>query len=361
MNRLIIIGNGFDLAHGLKTTYKDFLCHYFLNVLKEIKIDYTYNDLLLSVKHKRGNRIQIKDSELSRDTAFSMIKNIIDHPEIQIIFHSEILKRSYKKIENLDWVDLEMIYFDELIKEYNQFKKSKNKDRLHQFFNQFEQLKEILFAYLQDENSSHMMNYEPLFESYYEKFTKGIYKKEEYIKGVFSEKGNSIYFLNFNYTNTISAYYTELRSNYSVTSNHIHGDLAKRFGTPVFGFGDVQDERFLELLKENDNEILQNSKGFEYLKESNYSDLKNYLNSDSYEVHIYGHSCGLSDKTLLNKVFEHENCFEIQQFYYKNKEGKDDFMDKSYNIARIFHNQTKWLDKVVAKKLCSSMPQSHSI
>ena len=25
MNRLIIIGNGFDLAHGLKTTYNDFM------------------------------------------------------------------------------------------------------------------------------------------------------------------------------------------------------------------------------------------------------------------------------------------------------------------------------------------------
>ena len=25
MNRLVLIGNGFDLAHGLKTSYKDFI------------------------------------------------------------------------------------------------------------------------------------------------------------------------------------------------------------------------------------------------------------------------------------------------------------------------------------------------
>jgi hypothetical protein len=25
MNRIILIGNGFDLAHGLKTSYKDFI------------------------------------------------------------------------------------------------------------------------------------------------------------------------------------------------------------------------------------------------------------------------------------------------------------------------------------------------
>ena len=28
MNRLILIGNGFDLAHGLKTCYKDFILWY---------------------------------------------------------------------------------------------------------------------------------------------------------------------------------------------------------------------------------------------------------------------------------------------------------------------------------------------
>lgn len=34
MNRLVIIGNGFDLAHGLKTSYKDFIRWY----LNEINI-----------------------------------------------------------------------------------------------------------------------------------------------------------------------------------------------------------------------------------------------------------------------------------------------------------------------------------
>lgn len=28
MNRLVLIGNGFDLAHGLKTSYKDFIYWY---------------------------------------------------------------------------------------------------------------------------------------------------------------------------------------------------------------------------------------------------------------------------------------------------------------------------------------------
>ncbi len=32
MNRLVIIGNGFDLAHGLPTSYKDFIDDYWANV-----------------------------------------------------------------------------------------------------------------------------------------------------------------------------------------------------------------------------------------------------------------------------------------------------------------------------------------
>ena len=32
MNRIIIIGNGFDKAHGLATGYKDFIDNYWLNV-----------------------------------------------------------------------------------------------------------------------------------------------------------------------------------------------------------------------------------------------------------------------------------------------------------------------------------------
>lgn len=34
MNRLILIGNGFDLAHRLKTSYKDFLNDFWGNLCK---------------------------------------------------------------------------------------------------------------------------------------------------------------------------------------------------------------------------------------------------------------------------------------------------------------------------------------
>lgn len=60
MNRIILIGNGFDLAHGLKTSYKDFIEDYWILILnpsgfrqKMLKIlvrTKPYNDALLSIK-----------------------------------------------------------------------------------------------------------------------------------------------------------------------------------------------------------------------------------------------------------------------------------------------------------------------
>ena len=46
MNRLVLIGNGFDLAHGLKTRYEDFINWYNTNVSLGIRLN--------SGQHKNG-------------------------------------------------------------------------------------------------------------------------------------------------------------------------------------------------------------------------------------------------------------------------------------------------------------------
>ena len=59
MNRLVIIGNGFDLAHGLKTSYKDFIKDYINSVINFVINLYfkenesrLYEDNLLSIRLK---------------------------------------------------------------------------------------------------------------------------------------------------------------------------------------------------------------------------------------------------------------------------------------------------------------------
>mgnify|MGYP006354146053 FL=1 len=52
MNRIVLIGNGFDLAHGLKTSYADFINWYWEQLKKTIlHINQTFiNDGLITVQ-----------------------------------------------------------------------------------------------------------------------------------------------------------------------------------------------------------------------------------------------------------------------------------------------------------------------
>ena len=51
MNRIILIGNGFDLAHGLPTSYADFIRGYYtIQKLKLLEGGSELNDDLCSVK-----------------------------------------------------------------------------------------------------------------------------------------------------------------------------------------------------------------------------------------------------------------------------------------------------------------------
>jgi Bacteriophage abortive infection AbiH len=49
MNRLILIGNGFDLAHGMKTSYKDFMIWYLKSSFSEAYSKYKYEDSLVEI------------------------------------------------------------------------------------------------------------------------------------------------------------------------------------------------------------------------------------------------------------------------------------------------------------------------
>ena len=75
-----------------------------------------------------------------------------------------------------------------------------------------------------------------------------------------------------------------------------------------------------------------------------------------------GHSCGLSDRTLLNTIFEHKNCRSIKTFFYewKDSESKkhDNFTEIVQNISRHFNDKKAMRSKIVNKSLCVPLPQN---
>lgn len=155
--------------------------------------------------------------------------------------------------------------------------------------------------------------------------------------------------LSFNYTATAEKYKDD-----NTIYNYIHGRLDHPENI-IFGYGDELDKGYQEILDKNDNELLRNVKSVKYLETRHYHDLLEFLISAPFQVFIMGHSCGNSDRTLLNTVFEHENCVSIKPFYHKWDDGRDNYLELVQNISRNFTNMKLFRDRVVNKEQCQTM------
>jgi hypothetical protein len=97
-------------------------------------------------------------------------------------------------------------------------------------------------------------------------------------------------------------------------------------------------------------------KSFGYFKTSNYHDLIRFIEADNFQVFILGHSCGLSDRTMLNMIFEHNNCKSIKIFYYGD-EKSNNYAELTQEISRHFSNKGEMRKKIVPFDKSSAMPQ----
>jgi len=167
--------------------------------------------------------------------------------------------------------------------------------------------------------------------------------------------------LNFNYTNTTLDYIDEFNKingnyeDYNISEIHIHGELNNPENPIIFGFGDDVDKKYQEFEDLNDNRYLENFKSIAYLQTDNYKKLLEFIDSEEYQVFIFGHSCGISDRTMLNTIFEHDNCKSIKTFYHKREDGTDNYTEIVQNISRNFNDKKKYRDRVVNKTYCEPL------
>ncbi|AOW11226.1 hypothetical protein EM308_02935 [Flavobacterium gilvum] len=174
--------------------------------------------------------------------------------------------------------------------------------------------------------------------------------------------------MNFNYTKTIDRYLNYAKADrqdrfFGIVENiQIHGRLNDNNNKINFGFGDEMDDDYKIIENLDDNEYLRNFKSFQYSQNSNYKYLLDFIDSEKFQVYIMGHSCGLSDRTLLNTIFEHNNCRSIKVFYHETKDenGKvirDNYTEIIQNISRHFNKKALMREKIVNKTLCKELPQ----
>ena len=411
MNRLVLIGNGFDLAHGLKTSYADFIDWYWKDWGRRLLhgLNRTEDDGLCSFKIKDNIEV-INWASVFQGWYYKRENPLIPWDVNDVISlakqdrklcdfkMSPFFERIQNSIETKGWVDIENEYY-QLLEHYSL--ENYSAIEIKRLNNQLQFLQELLTEYLTIINQQETPIIDNIRRKIYEPIKKFDISVEstktlaEYIVWCNKQKNevwnSKLYYyginpitsgyildvekfisdptsctdypkaymlperimlLNFNYTKTARKY---LKQDCDIFShNHIHGMLESP-DSMIFGYGDEFEGRYKRLQNLNNNECLTNIKTIRYLESENYRKVLAFIESASFQVYVMGHSCGNSDRTLLNTMFEHKNCISIKPYYYKKEDGTDNYLELVQNISRNFTDMKLMRDRVVNKTYCETL------
>ncbi|MEN5058883.1 AbiH family protein [Sphingobacterium kitahiroshimense] len=380
MNKLIIVGNGFDIHNKLPTKYTDFIIWYLTKCIESsIQSDGKFTDLIELKYNKVSMSTDYKKVTDFKDIALWFIEEFNFEPRNRsrhfikddVVFDFHVTSKSDLFLSLMthqlerNWVDIEMTYY-KILKQCLSLYNISDKEvfaekKLEKINSDFEVLKSNLHKYLEivsrnakvdntfDYCADDSINSRIIIDNHHLKNLEYDYKET---KNTINPKEVTI--LNFNYTGLP---YQLNRRRY----NHIdiHGSVTPQSSPIIFGFGDEIDSDYLEMEKTNNNNFLTYIKSFGYFNDTNYKNLIDFIDSDSYVVYIWGHSCGLSDRTLLNMIFEHDNCAAIKPYYWEKNDKTNNYLEITQNISRHFRNKQKMRNRVVNKKFCTPLGSPH--
>lgn len=416
MNRIILTGNGFDLAHGLKTGYKDFIDSYWDEVAVttyDKYVDYfrksvvtipdSYNDNLISIRIYNG-KASIPDRVISSCeshnrygvlcSSINKLNKSNKRPfSAELKFKNNFFEHISNQCSLVNWVDIENEYYEALKKLLLVEDAQTRSISVKKLNKEFDAVKGLLEKYLTEVSKSVIEAKESITDVFKSKIsldniavTKRDLFRELVVESALSHQPVSthpqtyyphmletvkeierkkirqsmgtdfvpdkILLLNFNYTNTAEKLYVKGGA-YEVIN--IHGELNNKNNPIIFGYGDELDDDYKTIEKLQDNDFLENIKSINYHKTRNYRRLLDFIHSGLYQVFVMGHSCGNSDRTLLNTLFEHDNCVSVKVFYHQIEAGKDDYSNIIRNISRNFNDKARMRDTVVNWEDCSPL------
>jgi hypothetical protein len=372
MNRLIIIGNGFDLAHGMPTGYSDFMKWYLITLFKKLGKEDFEDDGIRGLRNRQTSNPKLESSEMliklietRNETTNKYLETILNNQFVEfpnnnthpffINFKYQFLKDICLIYAEKNWVDIENLFYKKLLglTTLNGHDEPRNNavDLLNKGMNYLKNKLEEYLATIPLPD----MNREILDIINSEVNEKEFYKNK---KANRQFPVGEIVFLNFNYTRTIINYLGCInRTTTQFVNVFIHGELRNNKNPLIFGFGDEMDDHYKVLEKTNYNGFLDNVKSFGYFETGNYQEITSFINSDEpFEVFIMGHSCGLSDRVMLNMIFEHHNCKSIKIFYYGD-EKSNNYKTLTQEISRHFNKKNDMRLKIVPFEDSIPLPQ----
>lgn len=435
MNRIILVGNGFDKAHGMATTYQEFMDDYWKSVGNEIfdgSSFKSYQDefIYFKIPGERYNLTFILPEYSSGITSYSKFKSLLDScntPSIEFVFLNKFFERLSETSLN-NWVDVENEYYAALVEILKSHERNNSNEipSLEKLNNDFTAVRRLLEEYLskiektnakilsvqdkilaplraQDIAHSHKMGLTKHIQQRIDKIDveqkrlakqntelSDIYDIEDFRNGniqkwvselrAIEERGNrrqqirkcmdmlpsflslpeEILLLTFNYTDTVERYIPASSQALlpHVECIYIHGRLKDKSNPIIFGYGDELDTNYKAIEDRNDNCYLEYIKSTGYHRTDGYRRLLEFAESGYFQIFIMGHSCGNSDRTLLNTLFEHSNCMSIKPFYHQISNEKDNYSDIVRNISRNFKDKQLMRERVVNQTYCEPLSKN---
>lgn len=436
MNRIILVGNGFDKAHGMATSYREFMDSYWKKVEQNVFDGASFRSYKDDFIH-----FKIPGAKYDLKTVLPKDNNVIDsYPKLKSLIDScndtsvelEFLNNFWWRLSETSlnkWVDVENEYYAALVEI---LRKQEHKhgpglpdeiENLEALNKDFKAVSRLLEEYLsniekandkilsvqdkilaplkaQDIAHSHKMGLTKHIQQRIDKIDveskrlakqdvelSSIYDIEDFRNGniqkwvndlrAIEERGNrrqqirksmeqlpsflslpeEVLILNFNYTDTVERYISasSLTLLPHVECIYIHGRLNDKTNPIIFGYGDELDTNYKAIEDRNDNRYLEYIKSTGYHRTDGYRRLLEFAESGYFQVFIMGHSCGNSDRTLLNTLFEHPNCMSIKPFYHQISDEEDNYSDIVRNISRNFKDKQLMRARVVNKTYCEPL------
>lgn len=335
---VLVIGNGFDLAHGLPTRYMDFL--EFIEKYKEYNdyymIKYDFTNIAAYFKNLKENRSDIYNeiNNLINNNRwihhFLMLKDkkLLENKQTWIDFESEIskviqtldkIKRSFKNDSYSEWNQVKL---DEY--EYEVLNNIFDFDRKLDIVNRFLLLKEIesITIKLVEDLNKLIRCLEIYLDDYVSNKYFETLKKKEFITNLKIDK-----ILSFNYTNT----YKKLYGSSHIEFNYIHGMVNRKHDLNSCDLILGIDENLDDYEKNQYVDFIQFKKFFQRIYKSTSCSYKEWL--ETYElykkkfpksrrglnIYFIGHSLDVTDKDILKELILHEGANTT--IYYHNQEA----------------------------------------
>jgi len=326
-DNILVIGNGFDLAHGRKTKYSDFM-EWICQPSDDFKKNhpdllfsnrfpaYKNSSLMTYLIYCFENNQKIKgwiDLEQELKTFIHYIDELIDYLNEQYYNTTDSAYKIGSRSVNITYA----ILINQLVSIFNI--KSFEADIKNEYINTLWKIdKQKIFEKIRSE----LMELRSAFEFYLIHVEPLLHNQIERIDII--SKIDPLYVISFNYTDTIQKVYGVQPENIC----YIHGKINEK--NIVLGYDDSDGSTEDLDFKKYYQRLIYETDKIKYIK---FQSSDGYGGLINHTIYFFGHSLDVSDKDILSSLFSRNNPVKI---YYRDNEDKS---TKIKNIIKILGKQ----------------------